>query len=782
MHIPLWTALLHAAQYNGPSLVQRTNSANICLPYQLQTAVPSCALSCLQSFISNNYHNHDCSSTANLNLLCTTKTSSGLTIGEGSLQCVISNCLGADLETQSGYTICESVSGALPNMAGTITATISVFSTLTPSANASPSASTTPITNEAGSTTSALISSAPSSSTRPIIPITSSASPTSSLSSTSITSTTETFSTTSSIATTTSESSLSTSSNISETSSPTGAASTTERPTSVATSPVSSSSTGSATAAAATEAPTKQQLSTSGIAGIATACVVVAALLIGYLAYWLYVKRREQNIRRSQRFSTFFPPHTRNDSSGPPAEPALTGTTQAGSLLTPNKRFYSGEPDEQKRRSFWRRSFVPASSDIGVAVAPSASLLPRNRDDRTASETKRPLWPYPVSPLSQNHEKRFDKAQQTEGYRWSIATSFDEDVEAQNQDLPVLASPRTRSSSRSFSSVGIEKPLPLKLKVTKRANTPPSTRIPLTPTYDNGNYEPTIRQVIEEANQPSAIVRRSKEQQSLNFSRRAPLLRKSQEEPGPFTIQSQQRPSGTRFPVRPSLAARKESTATDISIHTEIEEDSTPEQEEDKQLTGAPKYSGTSRPPLRDLQWPQVPRSAATKKQAEKVPSPRAVLTIRTMSSDPAPSQPAFTRHSQVSGKDRRSTRTNASSTDSCSESSVLPVFPTPPARHPARNYNQVRLARQIADSYKAASQSTTTTTPTKASQQMAQLPQNRAQAIQRLGTGRPLAQKLQAQGYVPRPQLARSTSRARITPMTSRSGDLYLAVGEMEH
>ena len=151
-----------SAQKHGQSKVARTAAANICLPAQLQATVPECAINCLQSFVLNNYQSHDCGITANLNLLCTTQTISGLTIGEGSLQCVISSCLNANLQTQSGYTICDGMADAIPNLADTITATISAIDSITateslstmtpvvsfPAPSADTTAPTFPITSE----------------------------------------------------------------------------------------------------------------------------------------------------------------------------------------------------------------------------------------------------------------------------------------------------------------------------------------------------------------------------------------------------------------------------------------------------------------------------------------------------------------------------------------------------------------------------------------------------------------------------------------------------------
>ncbi|KAK5958480.1 hypothetical protein OHC33_000323 [Knufia fluminis] len=564
------------------------------------------------------------------------------------------------------------------------------------------------------------------------------------------------------------------------------------------------STTASATAAPATENPQKTELSTSAIAGIATASVVVVALLLGYLAYLFIVKRKERQRRESQRFSSWFPPQT-DDTAGS-APPAVTNLSQGSSLSSPTKRFYAGETVQQKRKSFWRRSFHPPPQDIGVAVAPSVPVSPDRHGDAAGPTATRVSWPSPTRRVVVQQSRAMP-----EDSRWSVATSFDEDIEAHSQDIPILGSPKARSSARSFSSSGaVEKPAPLRLsRLKQRPETPPSAKLPLTPIYDNGNFEPTIRQVLEDpcVEVQASTVPQITESAALNFSRRRPsLTRTSQDQPGPFTTQMRQQNPAGRFPVKTQANARKQSavSAQSVSVYTEIEEDDTPEQEEDKQLDIPPiAISTAKRSPLRDLQWPQVPRPAAVAKQSQKVHSPPAGTTIRQV--DPSPQAIPATRDQMVKAN-LSFVKTNTSSspgipseTLNSSSSSASPVFPTPP--NYGRPNAQAGLARQISNAYKAAARSTTTTTPaptpTRSSKQFqpeimsrpgapplqsVKTPTPMYQQIQRLSTGRPLAQKLRTQAQGQENMPTRSTSRAKITPMTSRSGDLYLTVGEMEN
>lgn len=348
--------------------------------------------------------------------------------------------------------------------------------------------------------------------------------------------------------------------------------------------------------------------------------------------------------------------------------------------------------------------------------------------------------------------------------------------------------------------------------------------ITLTPVYDNGTFEPTIRQVIEGDEQPAGIVRLSRDRQAPNFSRREPSLpQTSQEDAHPIAVQARQPNKLGRFPVKPAVPPRKQSATTDrtASVHTEIDEDSTPEDEDDKQLKAPAPAPVTLlrrppfpvRVPLRDIQYPQIPRPAAMRKQAEKPHSPRA-FTIRRVDPtlEPTPPQQSFAVRAQAAATHRDSMQPNVSSNTSLvSQSSESPIFPTPPPRNPARLTGiQPRsdLREKITDPYRAASRPVTATTfATMSSKRNSEfLPsaypgaprfggQYDSPSLQRLSTGnrgRPLAQRMQAQGYIPRPPLRREDPtmnvdpilnpppRSKRRPIDPRSGDLYFTVGEV--
>ena len=489
----------------------------------------------------------------------------------------------------------------------------------------------------------------------------------------------------------------------------------------------------------------------------------------------------------------FFPPQA-DDTAGS-APPAMAEKFRDSASIGPPKRFYAGEAAQEKEKSFWRRSFLPPPQDIGVAVAPSTRTLPEHVNPGPSPSANKYVWP-PQQQSMVGWQARPDAPE----HRWSVATSFDEDIEAHDQDVPILGTPKGRFSGRSFSSAAnVQMPAPLRLSKTKaRPETPPSARLPLTPIYDNGTFETTTRPVVEDpfTDQQSAALQKLWQAQAFNFSRRQPsMIRTSQEQPpGPFTTQMRHQNPAGRFPVKASVRARKQSVVSNqsVSVYTDIEEDDTPDQEEDKQLEKVPTMStAMERQPLRSLQWPQVPRPAAVAKQSQKVHSPRAGISIRQISPSPEAlqAQAASTTRDEMVRGGRSFVKTNTSSISSqLTQSSASPIFPTPPSHK--RTNVPVHISRQISNAYRSASRPTTATTPTRNSRHPnsnsisyphVPLPGQIYQDIQRLRTGRPLAQKLQAQGYVPRP-LDRSSSRAKVTPMTSRSGDLYLTVGDMEH
>ncbi|EEH33380.1 hypothetical protein PAAG_04430 [Paracoccidioides lutzii Pb01] len=85
--------------------------------------VPICAQGCLSSFVQSNFPAATCANSRDLFCLCTRRSISGFTLGEGALRCVISSCLNPGSEDLRVYVICSGIQNAIPNTHTVITAT-----------------------------------------------------------------------------------------------------------------------------------------------------------------------------------------------------------------------------------------------------------------------------------------------------------------------------------------------------------------------------------------------------------------------------------------------------------------------------------------------------------------------------------------------------------------------------------------------------------------------------------------------------------------------------------
>ncbi|RDW81939.1 hypothetical protein BP6252_03051 [Coleophoma cylindrospora] len=136
--LPICLLLLYAV----PASVTSTNAniTNISLSPELTNFIPSCAQACFISFIEAEFPNSACTTSPTLDYLCSHNTTSGYTIGEGAVQCILSEdqigfCKGRDAEISvvvNAFAMCNGQAGALPNTHGTITATL-VVQTASPS-------------------------------------------------------------------------------------------------------------------------------------------------------------------------------------------------------------------------------------------------------------------------------------------------------------------------------------------------------------------------------------------------------------------------------------------------------------------------------------------------------------------------------------------------------------------------------------------------------------------------------------------------------------------------
>ncbi|KAI1177152.1 hypothetical protein F4777DRAFT_542879 [Nemania sp. FL0916] len=101
----------------------------------ITSLVPSCAQSCLLSFITSNYPTVDCGTTNfTLPCLCPAQSISGFTVGEGALECLYGSIQVGSCGDQSSddaasarvLHMCSGQEGALPNTHATLTATVVV--------------------------------------------------------------------------------------------------------------------------------------------------------------------------------------------------------------------------------------------------------------------------------------------------------------------------------------------------------------------------------------------------------------------------------------------------------------------------------------------------------------------------------------------------------------------------------------------------------------------------------------------------------------------------------
>ena len=95
-----------------PILAGQPSTAS--LPPAVAQAIPTCASTCVQSFIADEFPTSICSFPQDLDCLCTKNSKFGFTLGEGSLRCVITDCsgLGVPLSEQQelqAYSVCTGI-------------------------------------------------------------------------------------------------------------------------------------------------------------------------------------------------------------------------------------------------------------------------------------------------------------------------------------------------------------------------------------------------------------------------------------------------------------------------------------------------------------------------------------------------------------------------------------------------------------------------------------------------------------------------------------------------
>lgn len=338
----LYIFLLQLALAGPPSMVS--------LSPHVARIVPHCAQQCLETFIAKNFPKSVCRNQQHLDCLCSRKSVSGLTFGEGALQCAASSCTAEVLQDSEVelYELCKDISSALPNTYGTLTATRVSVATAVSMTSTRTQTMTTPESTVFPSPTPSSISASFSGLSTSILPT--------------------------SIATATFPPSL-------------------ESPTSISSSPThphSSSTSVVASLASTSPAPTtKPVLTKPQIAGITVAGVASAALAFGLLFCIFCFRRRRSNKRLSG--SSFGGDEVIETRPGSPTLPPTAfedhqHTHQASSFLASKRQQAGNIPsaDDSSRWSLSKRNTRP--EDIGVAVAHGTDLEP-SHDETPISAT-----------------------------------------------------------------------------------------------------------------------------------------------------------------------------------------------------------------------------------------------------------------------------------------------------------------------------------------------------------------------------------------------------------
>lgn len=107
----------------------------------LAQVIPICAQGCLESFIAANFPSSSCGTPPDSSCLCVSSSASGLTIGEGGLECLFSGCPDYGFDNSIAlqvYEFCLNVQGAKPNTHPTLTATSVSFASANGGVRATP--------------------------------------------------------------------------------------------------------------------------------------------------------------------------------------------------------------------------------------------------------------------------------------------------------------------------------------------------------------------------------------------------------------------------------------------------------------------------------------------------------------------------------------------------------------------------------------------------------------------------------------------------------------------
>jgi hypothetical protein len=442
-------------------------------------------------------------------------------------------------------------------------------------------------------------------------------------------------------------------------------------------------------------------LTTGEIVGIAVGGGAAACFAFGVLVFVLCFRRRKRQRRRSARLSMAIekPPPRPYTPSQDPGQARTTVADPADLTIGHGQRYYAAPPVEERRRSFWRRSIK--AEDIGVAVSPKIGQngSPDSfSSQRTASQLLPALPNYALWPAPLRLSRQLPTTQGVMRPE-STATVFEEDVGREMGTYKAVTLPHGPSDIGTTQEMA-QRVIPLQIgsrpPIDPRAQmyaleraTVAATKSPitLTPVYDNGVNTPiydkltstipgssqAVASIIPQPYYSSSFAQDSRRapppqanvihHRSLHTYSSAPNLPRNQQQQHPRSSASTPSLSATTsYTDKRSTTARKgsiDSAGSDVTTF-DTDEDTTPEQELDGRLkpsTLSPVMESPARPPgtfdqpgspIKDLQYPRVPRPAAIARQAERAPRPRAALKINTTGPQPQQPRMAMTRDQLV--------------------------------------------------------------------------------------------------------------------------------------
>ena len=143
-------ALIYILATTSLVTAQTSSSSVYKLGDDITEFVPICAQSCFASFLAANFPVSACTTSPTLDCVCTHKSSTGYTAGEGALQCIIAeenvgSCVGdtgSSSASKKAYNMCGDKASAIPNTHTLLRATI-IVDTAPSTAAATTTAATT---------------------------------------------------------------------------------------------------------------------------------------------------------------------------------------------------------------------------------------------------------------------------------------------------------------------------------------------------------------------------------------------------------------------------------------------------------------------------------------------------------------------------------------------------------------------------------------------------------------------------------------------------------------